>query len=221
MQYKIPQNVQIEDKIVGPLTLRQLIICGIGGGITYFVYLSLAKVYYIEVWIGPVAILGLFTLAIAFLKIHDIPFLKYILLVIEYSQNAQKRKWMSNGSNIKGLTSPNSVQVPLSTKAKATEKTIASLSDLSRLLDHNTFDHVKSKVDQSLDSISDEYLLHKSFTGKDESDIKEHIQKLNAISKKSTQELDNSADALSSAGEKIIHMHELKKGNIEIKVPRK
>lgn len=31
MQYKIPQNVQIEDKIVGPLTLKQLIICGVGG----------------------------------------------------------------------------------------------------------------------------------------------------------------------------------------------
>lgn len=29
MQYKIPQNVQIEDKIVGPLTMKQLIICGI------------------------------------------------------------------------------------------------------------------------------------------------------------------------------------------------
>lgn len=29
MQYKIPQNVQLEDKIVGPLTLKQLIIVGI------------------------------------------------------------------------------------------------------------------------------------------------------------------------------------------------
>lgn len=29
MQYKIPQNVRIEDKIVGPLTLKQLAIVGV------------------------------------------------------------------------------------------------------------------------------------------------------------------------------------------------
>lgn len=103
MQYKIPQNVQIEDKIVGPLTMKQLIICGVGGGTTYFVYLSLAKVYYMEVWIGPVVILGGLTLALAFLKIHDIPFLRYILLVIEFSRKAQKRYWYSLGSEVKGL----------------------------------------------------------------------------------------------------------------------
>ena len=35
MQFKIPQDVQRADKIVGPLTLRELIIVGIGGGFTY------------------------------------------------------------------------------------------------------------------------------------------------------------------------------------------
>ena len=49
MQYKIPQNVRIEDKIVGPLTLKQLIILGVGGGITYAIYVALARVYYVEV----------------------------------------------------------------------------------------------------------------------------------------------------------------------------
>ena len=74
--------------------MKQLIICGAGGGLTYFVYLSLAKIYYIEIWIGPVTVLGLMTLAFAFLKIHGIPFLLYIMLVIEFSQKVQKRYWM-------------------------------------------------------------------------------------------------------------------------------
>ena len=32
---KIPQNVYIEDRIVGPLTLRQTLIMAIGGGFSY------------------------------------------------------------------------------------------------------------------------------------------------------------------------------------------
>lgn len=213
MQYKIPQNVQIEDKIVGPLTLKQLIICGVGGGLTYVIYLSLAKVYFIEVWIGPVAILGLLTLALAFLKIHDIPFLKYILLIIEYSRNIQKRKWMSMGSTVKVLTMPRPVQEQKSKKEKIAEKTITSLSDVSRLLDHNTFEHVKTKFDSSIDNISDDYLLQKTFLGRDEKDIDVHHERLNQIAK--------GKQTIQKDGEQVVHMDDLKKGNVEVQLPRK
>lgn len=90
MQYKIPQNVQIEDKIVGPLTLKQLIYLGIGGGITYAIYTALASKYYIEVWIWFVAPPALLTLAFTFIKVNGIPFAKWILLMIEYIYNPKK-----------------------------------------------------------------------------------------------------------------------------------
>ena len=77
MQYKIPQNVQIEDKIVGPLTLKQLIILGVGGGFTYAIYTILASKYYWEVWLIPTAVPGLLTLAFTFIKINGIPFGKW------------------------------------------------------------------------------------------------------------------------------------------------
>ena len=42
---KIPQNVYIEDRIVGPLTLRQIIMIAVGGGFSYALYASIAKSY--------------------------------------------------------------------------------------------------------------------------------------------------------------------------------
>ena len=100
MQFKIPQNVQMEDKIVGPLTLKQLIIVGAGGGLDYFIYISLSKVYVLTVWILPVAIVGLLTLAITFLKIKSIPFIQYSLLTIEYYFKPRKRVWAQGGGEV-------------------------------------------------------------------------------------------------------------------------
>lgn len=99
MQYKIPQNVQIEDKIVGPLTLKQLIILGVGGGFTYAIYTMLASQYYWEVWLVPTAIPGLLTLAVTFLKIGGIPFGKWCFLMMEYFWNPKKRIFVMGGAD--------------------------------------------------------------------------------------------------------------------------
>lgn len=91
MQFKVPQNVQMEDKIVGPLTLKQLIICAVGGGISYFIYISTAKIYVLSIWLPATAIPALITIAIAFVRIKDIPFIKFVLLELERLLVPQKR----------------------------------------------------------------------------------------------------------------------------------
>ena len=55
MQFKVPQDVQRADRIVGPLTLRQLIICGIGFTISYGIYTVLGRDYELITAIIPVA----------------------------------------------------------------------------------------------------------------------------------------------------------------------
>lgn len=100
MQFKIPQDVQRPDKIVGPLTLKQLIIVTIGGGISYVLYSILSKQYFLEVWLPPVLFILLFTAAIAFLKIHDIPFTKFVLLYIEYKMRPQQRTWQKMAGDV-------------------------------------------------------------------------------------------------------------------------
>jgi hypothetical protein len=39
MQYKIPQNIEVEDKVVGPLTLRQFLILLIAAAIVFVLFL--------------------------------------------------------------------------------------------------------------------------------------------------------------------------------------
>lgn len=93
LQYKIPQDVQAADKIVGPLTLKQLIISGAGFGTCYAIYIILQKDYYIEVWLPPMVIIGSLTACIAFVKIKSLTFIKWFLLIIEHSKIPRKRLW--------------------------------------------------------------------------------------------------------------------------------
>lgn len=94
LQYKVPQDVQREDTIVGPLTLRHMAILGIGGGIAYALYVSLAKTYYMEIWLPPIVIISALTLAFAFLKIHNLPFHIFLMCFLEYNLLAKKRVWV-------------------------------------------------------------------------------------------------------------------------------
>lgn len=93
MQCKVPQDVLRADKIVGFLTLRQLIICIIGGGITYALYMSLSKQYVLVIWLPPVLITTVITMGFAFVKYHDIVFERLILTFIEYKFKPQIRTW--------------------------------------------------------------------------------------------------------------------------------
>ncbi|MBI4995022.1 PrgI family protein [Candidatus Peregrinibacteria bacterium] len=99
MQFKVPQDVLRPDKIVGFLTMRQLIIVAIGGGIDYSLYIILSKQYLIEIWLIPVVFIGLLTAAFAFFRYHDILFEKFALLFIEYKFKPRKRTWQKMKSD--------------------------------------------------------------------------------------------------------------------------
>jgi len=91
--------VQIEDKILPFMTLRQLIICGVGGGLTYLIYLVL-EFQPFAIWAPPVLVLGLLTVAIAFLKIQGIPFVQFLLLLLERYLNPTKRVWTKSVDDV-------------------------------------------------------------------------------------------------------------------------
>lgn len=93
MQFKVPQDVQRADTIVGPLTWKQLLILGAGGGLSYAIYITLAKNYYMEIWLPPIVVIGGITLALAFLRIHGLDFERFLLCFIEYHFLPKKRIW--------------------------------------------------------------------------------------------------------------------------------
>jgi hypothetical protein len=161
LQYKIPQNVQVEDKIVAFLTLRQLIICGLGGGIAYLLYITLQPNYYFEVWLPPVAIISLLTIAIAFVKINNNTFTKWVLLLIEFLANPRKRMWNKEPSTTllfkflgssKSSSSKQKAQKKNEQAAKEADeqevlKNLSNLSALAEKVDHNPFAQESKKAE--------------------------------------------------------------------------
>lgn len=92
---KIPQNVQIEDKVVGPLSLRQIIIIAIGGGFSYVLYALVQKSsghvgipLTIALWV-PAAIAAAF----AMVNINDLSLLRICFLLLERTQKPGQRVW--------------------------------------------------------------------------------------------------------------------------------
>lgn len=142
MQFKVPQDVQREDRIVGPLTLRQLVICGIGFSIAYAIYTFLGRDYELITALIPVIIVGLITVVFAFIKPMDLVFERYILFFVESLILPGKRYWL------KGTGDPSRlVYVPPVSTAKKIEKENMekdvlkkkkSISELSNILDRKT-----------------------------------------------------------------------------------
>lgn len=95
---KIPQNVYVEDRIIGPVTLRQLIISGLGAGLSYAIFATLQRagvsnpVPLVLAWIPAVI-----CVAFAFLKINDLSLFSIILLAIESTHKSNQRYWSPHG----------------------------------------------------------------------------------------------------------------------------
>lgn len=96
-KFSIPQEVQREDRIFGPLTMRRLIILCIGGGLTYVIYLWL-RPYGMSVWFTPIFLGSLITLALAFLELFGMRFEKLFLRFLEFVLIPRQRVWDKRNS---------------------------------------------------------------------------------------------------------------------------
>lgn len=80
MQYQVPQFIDIEDRIIGPLTLKQFIYLAFAAAIL-FVFWFLFKFY---IWIVVALPIAAIAMSFAFLKINDRPFVYFFIAAITY-----------------------------------------------------------------------------------------------------------------------------------------
>ena len=90
-QYKVPQNVETEDKLVGPFSLRQLIYLAIAIGWAFIIYRIFKSQWVIMVFlILPVS--GFFgVLGVA--QREEQSFESYLSAVIRYNLVPRRRMW--------------------------------------------------------------------------------------------------------------------------------
>lgn len=100
MQFKVPQNIDLEDKIVGPLTLIQFLYVISGGVSIYLLFLTMGQSFVFWVLSVPIATIAL---ALAFLKIQDQPLSHFIKAGLTYLTRPKVRVWQRHGINYSAI----------------------------------------------------------------------------------------------------------------------
>ncbi len=89
MEYHVPQFIEIEDKIVGPLTLKQFIYIAGTGGLCIVAFAYLPIIFAILVSI-PIVALGAM---LSFYKINGKPFVEVLEAGFNYYTSAKLFLW--------------------------------------------------------------------------------------------------------------------------------
>ena len=97
MLFQVPQFIEIEDKIFGPLTFKQFLYVGGGVGMLVTFYILLPFVIFLIFGI-PIAV---FSSALAFYRINDKPFIYTLEAAIKYFKNAKLYIWKKSKKEIK------------------------------------------------------------------------------------------------------------------------
>lgn len=103
MQFQVPQNIDMEDKIIGPLTLIQFLYLISGGVIIYLLFLSIKTSFFFWLLGLPIAIVSL---ALAFLKIQDQPLSYFLKAGLTYFSKPKIRLWQRQGMAIEMVMAP-------------------------------------------------------------------------------------------------------------------
>lgn len=126
MQHQVPQFIEVEDKIFGPLTVKQFFYIAAGGASIFILYV------FLQLWL--VILLGVpiggFFVALAFLKVSGVPFIKVLNNAIGFAGANKLYLWKKIPKEIK----PEEQLMP-NTDLTGTQLTRNKLQDLSWSLD--------------------------------------------------------------------------------------
>jgi len=111
MQFQVPQFIETEDKIVGPLSIRQFIYIAAGGAVSavlFFVLQTWLWIVFSIIFVGG-------AVAIAFVKIEGRPLTRIILSAFNFYWNPRTYVWQPDHPQVKLY------QPPAEKKKKAVE----------------------------------------------------------------------------------------------------
>ncbi len=116
MQHKVPQFIEVEDKIFGPFTLKQFSYLAGGFGLAIIVWRTFSESSFVLFMIAP--IVGL-SLALTFLKPNQKPFIFLLQNFLYFLIKPKKLFWKNPGVE----ESAENVQVFKDEKANVERKT--------------------------------------------------------------------------------------------------
>jgi len=130
MQFQVPQFIEVEDKIAGPLTLKQVLYLVFAGGISFLSYF----VFNFFFWILLTAFLVAIALVFGFAKYNGQPISKIFFASVEFLWKPRFYLWKRESEEviIKTPQIPQLQKAPV--KIIPTEKVLAERESLSGVL---------------------------------------------------------------------------------------
>jgi len=132
MQFTVPQFIEVEDKILGPITVRQFIILLVDG-----IFLAIAwKLADLVLFIVLLSIFGGFGLVLAFVKINGQSFHYFLLNFLQTLSRPTLRVWQKKFTDKELITLATVEKPPLPpTKAFKESISVSRLSELTLTVD--------------------------------------------------------------------------------------
>lgn len=112
MRFQVPQYIETEDKIIGPLTLRQFLYLAGAGAVSFVLYFILTFFF----WIVLTVFAGAVAIALAFVKINGQPFIKILGAAVRFMSKPRlylwKRKLPEKIIDVPELPAPSASEKP-------------------------------------------------------------------------------------------------------------
>ena len=109
MQFQVPQFIDIEDKIIGPLTLKQFLYLAGAAGFSFILFFAVEQ----WLWIALTAILGILATTFAFIKYNGQPMPKVLLSAAKYLWLPKFYLWRHQAVNV---AKPLTISTPKNTE---------------------------------------------------------------------------------------------------------
>jgi hypothetical protein len=103
MQFQVPQFIEIEDKIFGPLTIKQFIYITGGAGLSFIVYRFLPLLLAVPLIIVAIG----FAFAMAFYQINNKPLIYIVQSAFGYYLSSKLYLWKKKDKSPQKNSAPN------------------------------------------------------------------------------------------------------------------
>jgi hypothetical protein len=116
MRYQVPQFIEIEDKIIGPLTIKQFVYLAGGAGMSFIAYRFLTLFLALPI----IAVIIALSLALAFYKVNNRNFIDLMESVFSFYTKERLYIWKKE---------PKKIETQKATETAAPEMFVPKLSE--------------------------------------------------------------------------------------------
>ena len=130
MRYQVPQFIEIEDKIIGPLTIKQFVYLAGGAGMSFLAFRYLTLILALPV----IAVIIVLSLALAFYKVNNRGFVDFLESVFTFYTKERLYIWKKMPKEVAPTPTAAELATPQVFVPKLSE---SKLKDLAWSLDIN------------------------------------------------------------------------------------